>query len=200
MFSGIVTDIGRLNRIEGTDQYRLFVETKYEMKDVAIGASIACSGICLTVIEKGEDWFSVLASAETISCTNASDWYAGSLLNLERSLMLGDELGGHLVTGHVDGVITAIDIFSDGDSLRTRFNLPKWLAPFVASKCSIAIDGVSLTVNEVREENFEVNVIPHTQDVTTLGDLRVGTRVNVEIDMFARYVERSLSLREQNRE
>ena len=199
MFSGIVSDIGRLSRIEGTDQFHLFIETKYEMKDVAIGASIACSGICLTVVEKGEGWFSVLASAETISCTNVSDWCGGSLLNLERSLMLGDELGGHLVTGHVDGVISAIDIFPDGDSLRMRFNLPQWLAPFVASKCSIAIDGVSLTVNEVREENFEVNIIPHTQRVTTLGDLRSGTRVNVEIDMFARYVERYASLREQNK-
>ena len=199
MFSGIVTDVGRLSRIEGTDQYHLFIETKYEMKHVAIGASIACSGICLTVVEKGKDWFSVLASAETISCTNISDWCAGGLLNLERSLMLGDELGGHLVTGHVDGVISAINVFSDGDSLRARFNLPKWLASFVAAKCSIAIDGVSLTVNDVGEENFEVNIIPHTQSVTTLGDLSVGTRVNVEIDMFARYVERYASLREQNK-
>ena len=195
MFSGIVTDVGRLSRIEGTDQYHLFIETKYEMKDVAIGASIACSGICLTVIAKGENWFSVLASAETISCTNVGDWYAGSLINLERSLMLGDELGGHLVAGHVDGVISAVDIFSDGDSLRARFDLPKWLAPFVASKCSIAIEGVSLTVNEVKDHYFEINIIPHTRACTTLDKLSAGTRVNVEIDMFARYVERSLSLR-----
>ena len=123
MFSGIVTDVGRLSRIEGTDQLHLFIETKYAMKDVAIGTSISCSGICLTVVKKGDDWFSVLASAETIGCTTVGDWHAGSLLNLERALVLGDELGGHLVTGHVDGVISAIEIFSDGDSLRTRFKL-----------------------------------------------------------------------------
>jgi len=195
MFTGIVTDVGRLSRIDGTDQCRLFIETKYDTKDIVIGASIACSGTCLTVIETGDDWFSVLASAATMACTTLGDWRVGSLLNLERSLTLGDELAGHLVTGHVDGVLRAIDIFPDADSLRMRFDLPDWLECYVASKYSIAIDGVSLTVNEVKDEYFEINVIPHTQDVTTLGDLRSGTRVNVEIDMFARYVERSLRLR-----
>ena len=198
MFTGIVTDVGRLSRIDGTGQCRLFIETKYDTKDIVIGASIACSGTCLTVIETGKDWFSVLASAETMSCTTLGDWRVGGLLNLERSLTLGDELGSHLVTGHVDGVVCAIDIFPDGDSLRVRFDLPDWLERYVASKCSIAIDGVSLTVNEVKEGYFEINVIPHTQNVTTLGDLRSGTRVNVEIDMFARYIERSLRLRGQN--
>ena len=195
MFTGIVADVGRICKIDGADQIQLTIKTKYKSEDVIVGASIACSGMCLTVTAAQDDWFSVLASAQTLSCTTVGDWHVGTPLNLEHSLKLGDELGGHLVTGHVDGIIRAMKISPEGDSLRMRFDLPDWLERYVSSKCSVAIDGVSLTVNEVKDSYFEINVIPHTQNITTLGHLQPGENVNVEVDMFARYVERSLALR-----
>ena len=193
MFTGIVTDVGRICKIDGVDQIQVSIETKYNSEDVVVGASIACSGMCLTVTAAQDDWFSVLASAQTLSCTTVGDWRVGTLLNLERSLNLGDELGGHLVTGHVDGIIRAIKISPEGDSLRMRFSLPDWLERYVSSKCSIAIDGVSLTVNEVKEGYFEINVIPHTLKLTNLSDIKKNDLVNIEIDILSKYVKKYLN-------
>lgn len=195
MFTGIVTDLGRLAAREdaGQGDLRLVVETAYDMAAVEIGASIACSGCCLTVVEKGEGSFSADVSAETLSKTTLGDWQIGQRINLERSLKLGDELGGHLVYGHVDGVATVERIAPEGDSLRFTFAAPQELANFIASKGSVALDGVSLTVNEVDGARFGVNIIPHTAEVTTFGGLQDGSRVNLEIDMLARYVARLLN-------
>lgn len=199
MFTGIVTDIGTVKSAEQQGDLRLVVGCAYVMEDVAIGASIACSGVCLTVVEKGEDWFAVDVSGETVSRTATGLWAAGSTLNLERALKVGDELGGHIVTGHVDGVAEVEGISPDGESQRIWFRLPPALAPYVASKGSITIDGVSLTVNDVAdadgETRFSVNLIPHTQSVTTLGALAAGRTVNIEIDVLARYLQRIQSLR-----
>ena len=195
MFTGIITDVGELLRVEGKDERVLVLKTGYDVKSITIGSSIACSGVCLTVIEAKNDWFSVLVSSETLGCTNMEEWTKGRPINLERSLKVGDELGGHIVSGHVDGVIQVLNVDQDEESLRTRFYMPDWLREFVAPKGSIAIDGVSLTVNTVRQDNFEVNIIPYTQEVTTLGSLKRGTMVNLEIDVFARYLERALRSR-----
>jgi riboflavin synthase len=195
MFTGIVTDIGEITAIKAGGQAgdrRFVIRTKHDMKPVAIGASIACSGCCLTVNEKGADWFAVEASAETLAKTHLGDWKQGSRLNLEMSLKLGDELGGHLVYGHVDGVGKVAAMTPEGGSVRFVFEAPADLAPFIASKGSVAVDGISLTVNEVRGNRFGVNVISHTQAVTTLGQAKVGQRVNLEVDMLARYVQRLL--------
>jgi riboflavin synthase len=195
MFTGIVTDIGEITAIKAGGQAgdrRFVIRTKHDMKPVAIGASIACSGCCLTVIEKGADWFAVEASGETLAKTHLGDWKQGSRLNLEMSLKLGDELGGHLVYGHVDGVGKVAAMTPEGGSVRFVFEAPPDLAPFIASKGSVAVDGISLTVNEVRGSRFGVNVISHTQAVTTLGQAKVGQRVNLEVDMLARYVQRLL--------
>jgi riboflavin synthase len=195
MFTGIVTDIGEITAIKAGGQAgdrRFVIRTKHDMKPVAIGASIACSGCCLTVIEKGADWFAVEASGETLAKTHLGDWKQGSRLNLEMSLKLGDELGGHLVYGHVDGVGKVATMTPEGGSVRFVFEAPADLAPFIASKGSVAVDGISLTVNEVRGSRFGVNVISHTQAVTTLGQAKVGQRVNLEVDMLARYVQRLL--------
>ena len=195
MFTGIVTDIGEITAVQPGGQAgdrRFVIRTRHDMKPVAIGASIACSGCCLTVIEKGADWFAVEASGETLDKTHLGDWKEGSRINLEMSLRLGDELGGHLVYGHVDGVGKVAAMTPEGGSVRFIFEVPADLAPFIASKGSVAVDGISLTVNEVSDNRFGVNVISHTQAVTTLGQAKVGQRVNLEVDMLARYVQRLL--------
>lgn len=195
MFTGIVTDIGEIVSVDpgGREGDRRFViATNHDLTPIAIGASIACSGCCLTVIEKQPGRFAVEVSAESLDKTHLGDWTVGSRLNLELSLKLGDELGGHLVYGHVDGVGSIVSMTPEGGSVRFVFEAPAEVARFVAAKGSIAIDGISLTVNEVDANRFGVNVISHTQAVTTLGQARVGQRVNLEVDMLARYVARLL--------
>lgn len=195
MFTGIVTDIGEIVTVAPGGQAgdrRFVVRTRHDMKPVAIGASIACSGCCLTVVEKGGDWFAAEVSGESLAKTHLGEWAVGSRINLELSLKLGDELGGHLVYGHVDGVGKVASMTPEGGSVRFVFEVPGELARFVAAKGSVAIDGISLTVNEVANNHFGVNVISHTQAVTTLGKAKVGQRVNLEVDMLARYVARLL--------
>ena len=195
MFTGIVTDIGEIVSVDPggkAGDRRFVIATKHDMTPIAIGASIACSGCCLTVIEKSAGRFAVEVSAESLDKTHLGDWTVGSRLNLELSLKLGDELGGHLVYGHVDGVGKIVSSTPEGGSVRFVFEAPPEVARFVAAKGSIAIDGISLTVNEVDDNHFGVNVISHTQSVTTLGQARVGQRVNLEVDMLARYVARLL--------
>lgn len=194
MFTGIVTDIGTVRSVEQRGDLRLTISTTYDLSTVDLGASIACSGVCLTVVDKGGDWFAVDVSGETVSKTAADHWRQGARLNLERALRLGDELGGHLVTGHVDGIGTIVEAAPDGDSAKIDVIIPRALGQFVASKGSITLDGVSLTVNDVADDRdrtrFGVNVIPHTGDHTTLGSLAPGQKVNLEIDILARYLQR----------
>ncbi|MBU8876844.1 riboflavin synthase [Reyranella sp. MMS21-HV4-11] len=195
MFTGIVSDIGEIVSVDPggkAGDRRFVIATRHDMAPIAIGASIACSGCCLTVVEKGAGRFTVEVSAESLDKTHLGDWTVGSRLNLELSLKLGDELGGHLVYGHVDGVGRIVSMTPEGGSVRFVFEAPPELARFVAAKGSVAIDGISLTVNEVDGNCFGVNVISHTQAVTTLGQTRVGQRVNLEVDMLARYVARLL--------
>ena len=194
MFTGIITDIGSVKAISGEGDVRFDINTAFVMDDVAIGASIACAGVCLTVIEKDEGWFAVQASDETLQKTTLGDWQADTKINLERALKLGDELGGHIVSGHVDGVAHVVSTQAIGDSMKIDFEAPRDLAAFVAQKGSATIDGVSLTVNDVNDCNFSVNIIPHTQSETTLGKLIEGDRVNLEIDVLARYVARLNSM------
>ena len=189
MFTGIVTDIGKVVEVTGSAERRLRIRTGYEVDSIAIGSSIACSGICLTVTDVGPDWFGALASEETVSKTSISGWESGSFVNLERALRVGDELGGHFVTGHVDGMLCLKKSLNAGSSVEMTFNIEAWARPYLAAKGSIALDGVSFTVNKVDETSFSINVIPHTQQVTTLGKLRTGAMVNVEVDMLARYLE-----------
>lgn len=194
MFTGIVTDLGEVRKVargQGQDA-RFEVATQYDLSTVEIGASIAHNGVCLTVIEKGADRYIIQASDETLSKTTLGDWREGQRVNLERACKVGDELGGHIVSGHVDGVARVVSIRPENESLRFTFEAPAELAKFVAPKGSVALDGVSLTVNEVDGRLFGINVIPHTQSVTTFGLLREGDRVNMEIDMLARYVARLL--------
>ena len=195
MFTGIVTDLGRLRDIEQRGDTRMTIATGYDTSAIALGASISCSGACLTVVETGPDCFAVDVSGETLSKTTLGDWATGRAINLERALALGDELGGHLVSGHVDAVSEVLAIAADGDSLRFTFALPLEQARFIAPKGSVTLDGVSLTVNEVAEASFGVNIIPHTAEVTSFGSLKVGDRVNLEIDLLARYLERLMSKR-----
>jgi riboflavin synthase len=190
MFTGIITDLGRVRTIEDRGDSYIEIETGYDTAGIDIGASIACSGPCLTVVDKGPDWFGVNVSAETLACTTLGDWQAGQPVNLERSLRVGDELGGHIVSGHVDGVATLESRREEGASVRFVFTVPKALAKFIASKGAVALDGVSLTVNEVDGTRFGVNIIPHTQEMTTFGALEIGSRVNLEVDVLARYVAR----------
>ncbi|MEH6547092.1 MAG: riboflavin synthase [Sneathiella sp.] len=190
MFTGIITDIGTVRGFEKTGDTRFEIDTSYDTDTIDIGASIACSGPCLTVVDKGEGWFAVDASDETLSCTNLGDWQQGAKLNLERALKIGDELGGHVVTGHVDAVVELLELETIGDSTKLVFSLPEAYRGFVAAKGSISLDGVSLTVNAVTNTEFAVNIIPHTQAHTTYGDFKVGQRVNFEIDVLARYVAR----------
>lgn len=194
MFTGIITDVGRVASVSGSGDTRFEIETVYEPDSVDLGASIACSGVCLTVIEKGtrddKHWFAVEASKETLDVTTAGDWQTGHSLNLERALKLGDELGGHIVSGHVDALAEIVNIRPEGDSKRFTFRAPKDIMRFVAPKGSITLDGTSLTVNEVEGDTFGVNLISHTQSVTSWGASRAGDRVNLEIDVLARYVAR----------
>lgn len=191
MFTGLITDLGRVRSVESSaGGARLVVETAYDMAPVAIGASIACSGACMTVVEKGADWFAVDVSAESMARTTIGDWKPGARINLEQSLRLGDELGGHLVSGHVDAVATVLERRPDGDSLRVSFQIPEEYEGFIASKGSVALDGVSLTVNEVESARFGVNIIPHTAERTSFGALEAGDSVNLEVDLIARYVAR----------
>ncbi|MEC7202952.1 MAG: riboflavin synthase [Pseudomonadota bacterium] len=195
MFTGLITDVGRVRAVTSVGDRRIEIETSFPIAEIELGASIACSGVCLTAIEFGDNWFAVEASEETTSKTTVGDWQAGDALNLERSLRIGDELGGHLVFGHVDGVAKIAERRTDGDSIRFSILAPDDLAPYIASKGSVALSGVSLTVNEVDGNRFGVNIIPHTADATTLGNLSAGDRVNLEIDMLARYVARQLEAR-----
>tara|TARA_B100000989_G_C19408688_1_gene413318 strand:+ start:214 stop:801 length:588 start_codon:yes stop_codon:yes gene_type:complete len=190
MFTGIITDLGQLAKLEKWGDLRATVRTGYDISTIEIGASIACNGVCLTVIALGQDSFDVEISAETVSKTNASTWVSGSRINLERSLKLGDELGGHIVSGHVDGVALVTLVAEEGDSTRVVLEAPDALARFVAPKGSVALNGTSLTVNEVDGKLFGINFIPHTKKVTTWGDVVVGDLVNIEIDTLARYVAR----------
>ena len=199
MFTGIITDIGTVRSAEQRGDLRLVIGCGYDMGTVDLGASIACSGVCLTVVDKGEDWFAVDVSGETLSRTAANQWEEGARLNLERALRVGDELGGHIVTGHVDGVGEVIGVCPEGASTRIGIRVPARLGPALAPKGSVTLDGVSLTVNEVRDAedgtHLSVNIIPHTAQETTLGELKAGRQVNVEIDVLARYLERMLAAR-----
>ena len=192
MFTGIVTDIGKIVELEKRGDLRARIKTSYDMSTVAIGASIACDGICLTVIKTGSNYFDVEISAESVEKTHIKfdTWIVGASLNLERALKVGDELGGHLVSGHVDGVVEIIDMKEEGDSTRFVFSAPPDLQKFIAPKGSVALNGTSLTVNEVHSSNFGVNIIPHTKEVTTWGFSKIGDHLNLEIDTLARYVAR----------
>ena len=200
MFTGIITDIGTVRSAEQRGDLRLTIACGYDLASVDLGASIACSGTCLTVVDKGPDWFAVDVSAETVSRTAAGLWREGSRLNLERALRLGDELGGHLVTGHVDGVGNVVGTCPEGASLKIGISAPADLGPYIAAKGSITTDGVSLTVNEVRDADdgtthFSVNIIPHTAEHSTLGAIEPGRQLNLEIDILARYLKRMADAR-----
>jgi riboflavin synthase len=191
MFTGIVTDIGRVRSVRETNRDRRFeIETAFDLATLEIGASVSHAGCCLTVVQKGKDWFAVEVSGETLSLSTLADWREGRRVNLERAARLGDELGGHIVSGHVDGIGEVLSVGSEGGSHRVRIRAPRPLHRFIAPKGSIAIEGVSLTVNEVNDDVFGVNLIPHTWDATTLCELQAGSRVNLEIDMLARYLAR----------
>jgi riboflavin synthase len=195
MFTGIITDVGTVRAIEPRGDTRMVIATAFDTGTIVIGASIACSGVCLTVVDKGPDWFAVDVSAETLARSCLKSWKVGSPVNLERSLRVGDELGGHIVSGHVDGLADIIAITPEGDSLRFKFRAPKALAGYIAPKGSVALNGVSLTVNEVEDQGdgsvvFGINIIPHTQQHTDFGQRKAGEQVNMEIDVLARYVAR----------
>ncbi|UKK82935.1 riboflavin synthase [Sphingopyxis sp. BSN-002] len=199
MFTGIITDIGTIRSREDRGDTRLVIGTVYDTATIDLGASIACSGACLTVVDKGQDadghWFAIDASGETLARTASGMWDAGRRLNLERALRIGDELGGHIVTGHVDAVGTIVSVTPVGDSVSVTVEAPAELAPHIAAKGSITVDGVSLTVNEVADQadgtaHFTLNIIPHTQEMTTLGEAAAGRPVNLEIDILARYLAR----------
>lgn len=194
MFTGIVTDIGTIRRVERRGDLRARIGTAYDPAGIDLGASIACDGCCLTVVDRGTDgdggWFDVDVSAESLSKTALGVWNAGTRVNLERSLRVGDELGGHIVSGHVDGTATILSITPEGDSQRYLFEAPAPLSRFIAPKGSVALQGTSLTVNEVDGATFGINLIPHTQAVTTWGGMEAGDAVNLEIDTLARYVAR----------
>jgi riboflavin synthase len=195
MFTGIITDLGTVRTVEARGDRRLVIETGYDLATVDLGASIACSGVCLTVVEKGANSFTVDVSAESVGRTAPAMWETGARLNLERACKVGDELGGHIVTGHVDGVGTIVAITPEGDSRKITVQVQSVIAPFVAEKGSITIDGVSLTVNSIEDQSdstglLSVNIIPHTAEKTTLGTLQPGDSVNLEIDVLARYLAR----------
>ena len=193
MFTGIVTDMGEILSMEQDGDLTIRIGTSYAVDSIDIGASIACNGVCLTVVNLGttpRNWFEVQVSAESVSKTNIGDWTVGSALNLERALKVGDEIGGHIVSGHVDGVALVTGIRDEGDSTRVTFEAPADLARFIAPKGSVALNGTSLTVNEVDGASFGVNFIPHTKEVTTWGQVAEGDRINLEIDTLARYVAR----------
>ena len=199
MFTGIISDIGRIRSVGAEPDSRIEIGTRYDTAAIPLGASIACSGPCLTVIDRGPGWFAVQVSAETRARTAPAMWSEGRRLNLERALKVGDELGGHIVTGHVDGVGTVIDLRAEGDSRRVTIAAPPALAPYLAPKGSACVDGVSLTVNEVADDGgsvrFSLNIIPNTLAETTLGELAPGSAVNLEADLIARYLARLGALR-----
>ena len=201
MFTGIVTDVGTVIAAEQRGDLRLRVRTALDPATIDLGASIACSGVCLTVVDKGDEWFAVDVSAETQSATAAALWREGARLNLERALRLGDELGGHIVTGHVDAVGEVLEVSSEGDSQRIAVSVPNLLAAMIAPKGSVTLDGVSLTVNDVRDEaestHFAVNIIPHTAAQTTFGQIDQGRHLNVEVDVLARYLARMMAAQPQ---
>lgn len=193
MFTGIVTDMGEVIALEREGDLRARIATAYDVDGIEIGASIACDGVCLTVVATGtapQGWFDVQISAETVSKTNLGNWQPGRRVNLERALKVGDELGGHIVSGHVDGVAKVVALRPEGDSLRVTFRAPEALAKFIAPKGSVALNGTSLTVNEVDGCEFGINFIPHTRKVTTWGTVKEGDTVNLEVDTMARYVAR----------
>ena len=194
MFTGIITDVGTVRSIVKTGDTRIEITTRFDTGSIDIGASICCSGACMTVVEKRDDWFAVEASAETLSKTVLGAWAEGTRVNLERALKAGDEMGGHVVSGHVDGTAEITGLENEGDSLRVSFKIVDELKCFIAPKGSVTLNGVSLTVNEVDDDTFGVNLIAHTQVETTLGNLSLGDVVNVEIDMLARYVARLLEI------
>jgi len=190
MFTGIITDIGTIASLKKTGDTLFVIETSYDLSTVDLGASIACSGVCLTVIKKNKNSFEVEASDETLNCTTASSWVMGKKINLERALKIGDELGGHIVSGHVDGLAQVVSINKIGDSHEVIFSAPDDLKYFIAAKGSVTLDGVSLTVNSVDNNNFSINIIPHTWNNTIFNSLSAADKVNLEIDTMARYVAR----------
>jgi riboflavin synthase len=193
MFTGIVTDMGEVIALKRNGDLRARIGTAYDVARIDIGASIACEGVCLTVVATGHspnNWFDVDISAETLRATNIGDWVLGQRINLERALRVGDELGGHIVSGHCDGVAEVVGVQPEGDSVRVSFRAPQELAKFIAPKGSVALNGTSLTVNDVRGADFDINFIPHTQAVTTWGRVKLGDMVNLEVDTMARYVAR----------
>ena len=194
MFTGIITDIGTVAELEQRGDLRARIATSYDPQTIDLGASIACEGVCLTVIEMGtgadKNWFDVEISAETVSKTNLTSWVVGRPINLERALKVGDELGGHIVSGHVDGLAEVIKIADEGDSTRVTLRAPQELAKFIASKGSVSLNGTSLTVNGVDNTDFDINFIPHTKQNTTWGNVKLGDQINLEIDTLARYVAR----------
>ncbi|MBD20886.1 MAG: riboflavin synthase [Rhodospirillaceae bacterium] len=192
MFTGIITDVGEVRKLERKGDMRVEINTRYITSEIDLGASISCSGVCLTVIEKGESWFAVEASAETFERTTIGEWEVGTKINTERALKLGEELGGHIVSGHVDGVAKITSTKVEGDSKRFEFEVPEDLKLFISEKGSVALDGVSLTVNNVSGSIFGVNIISHTQNHTTFSEKLLNDKVNLEIDMLARYVSRLL--------
>ena len=192
MFTGIITDLGSVRAVLKRGDTRFQINTSYDTNSIALGASISCSGTCLTVVEKGKNWFATDVSGETLSKTTLGCWSEGTPVNLEQSLKLSEELGGHFVAGHVDGVGVITSIEQEGDSFRFEFSSPQDLTRFIARKGSITVNGVSLTVNEITNNTFVVNIIPHTQNVTTFGTSRIDDRVNLEIDLLSRYVARLL--------
>jgi riboflavin synthase len=201
MFTGIITDIGTITGVEQRGDLRATIETAYDTATIDLGASIACSGVCLTVVDKGPGWFAVDISGETVSRTAQGQWSAGIRLNLERAMKLGDELGGHIVTGHVDGLGEVVSVEPTGDSRTVTIAAPADLAPFIAPKGSITLDGISLTLNTVSDDTegtrFAVNIIPHTAEVTTFSALEPGQAINIEIDVLARYLGRMRSVLER---
>ena len=190
MFTGIITDVGTIRSLKQAGDLRIEVATSYDTASVDIGASIACDGVCLTVVEKTVDSFAVDVSAESVAFTNIGDWHVDAPINLERALKVGDELGGHIVSGHIDGVAKIVTMHQDGGSTRVTLRAPGALAKFIAPKGSVSLNGTSLTVNEVNGSEFGINFIPHTKAVTTWGRSQVGDQVNLEIDTLARYVAR----------
>lgn len=190
MFTGIITDVGAIRSLTQAADLRIEIATSYDLISVNIGASIACNGVCLTVVEKTVDSFSVDVSTESVAFTNIGDWYINAPINLERALKVGDELGGHIVSGHIDGVAKIVAIHDEGGSTRVTLRAPDALAKFIAPKGSVSLNGTSLTVNEVNGAEFGINFIPHTKVVTTWGGVQIGDQVNLEIDTLARYVAR----------
>ncbi|WP_390912799.1 riboflavin synthase [Pseudosulfitobacter sp. SM2401] len=190
MFTGIVTDIGTITNLIKEGDLRARIQTSYDTNGIDMGASIASDGVCLTVVDLGPDWYDVQISAETVGITNVNAWEIGKRVNLERALKVGDELGGHIVSGHVDGVAEVVSMVDEGDSTRVQLRAPAVLSKFIASKGSVALNGTSLTVNEVQGDIFGINFIPHTKEMTTWGDVKTGDQVNLEIDTLARYVAR----------